>query len=81
MPKLIAVIAFLSGMTSSVFAFDVAKCNQHCAEACGGKGNKCTIIARTDAITRAAGIKSDKRNSVTRDEARRFAAKFPLKPP
>jgi hypothetical protein len=43
MPKLIAVIAFLSAMTSSVFAFDVAKRNQHCAEACSGKGNKCTI--------------------------------------
>jgi hypothetical protein len=77
MPKLIAVIAFLSAMTSSVFAFDVAKCNQHALKPAVGKGISARSIARTDAIIRAAGTKSDKPNSVMRDEARRFTAHDP----
>jgi hypothetical protein len=43
MSKLIAVTAFLCLVTSSAFAFDVAKCNQHCAESCSGKGPMCSI--------------------------------------
>jgi hypothetical protein len=43
MSKLIALTALLYLATSSAFAFDVAKCNQHCAENCSGKGNMCSL--------------------------------------
>ena len=41
--KLIVVTALLYFATSPAFAFDVAKCNQHCAENCAGKGNMCSV--------------------------------------
>jgi hypothetical protein len=33
----------LVALSVPAFAFDVAKCNQHCAESCVGKGNHCSI--------------------------------------
>jgi hypothetical protein len=41
--KLIALAALFCLTTSSAFAFDVARCNQHCAENCAGKGNMCSV--------------------------------------
>jgi hypothetical protein len=43
MYKLIAVTALLYLVTSPALAFDAAKCNQHSADSCAGKGNKCSI--------------------------------------